>query len=81
MDIKYHFIRSIVNKDKVTLLYCITEEMVADIMTKPVTELKLKSLHVLCLVSEMSGTDPHLYCILVCVILFEFHPHEYKWGC
>ena len=42
VDIKYHFIRSNVNEGKVTLVYCSTEEMVADIMTKPVTKLKLK---------------------------------------
>lgn len=42
VDIKYHFIRSTVNDGKVTLVYCPTEEMVADIMTKPVTKLKLK---------------------------------------
>lgn len=42
VDIKYHFIRSTVNEGRVTLMYCSTEEMVADIMTKPVTKLKLK---------------------------------------
>lgn len=42
VDIKYNFIRSIVNDGKMTLLYCTTEEMVADVMTKPATKLKLK---------------------------------------
>lgn len=42
VDIKYHFIRSTVKDGKLTLVYCPTEEMVADIMTKPVTKLKLK---------------------------------------
>lgn len=42
VDIKYHFIRSIVNDGKMTLVYCSTEEMVADVMTKPVTKPKLK---------------------------------------
>ncbi len=42
VDIKHHFIRSIVNKGKVTMVYCTTEEMVAGVMTKPVTRLKLK---------------------------------------
>lgn len=41
MDIKYHFVRSIVNEEKMCLLYCTTEEMVADVMTKPVSKLKL----------------------------------------
>lgn len=42
VDIKYHFIRSTVNERKVTLVYCTTEDMIADIMTKPATKLKLK---------------------------------------
>ena len=41
MDIKYHFIRSIMSGGKVNLMYCPTDDMVADIMTKPVTKLKL----------------------------------------
>jgi len=42
IDIKYHFIREIVNDGKVILEYCPTETMVADIMTKPATKQKLK---------------------------------------
>lgn len=42
VDIKYHFVRSIVNEDKMCLKYCSTEEMVADIMTKPVSKMRLK---------------------------------------
>ena len=42
IDIKYHFIRSIVNEGKVNLMYCSTDEMVADVMTKPVNKFKLK---------------------------------------
>ena len=41
IDIKYHFIRSTVNEGYVMLVYCPTEDMVADIMTKPVTKFKL----------------------------------------
>lgn len=41
VDVKYHFIRSTVNKGKVSLVYCPTEVMVADIMTKPATKFKL----------------------------------------
>lgn len=41
MDIKYHFIRSIVNDGKVLLEYCPTDQMVADLMTKPATKFKL----------------------------------------
>lgn len=42
IDIKYHFIRSTVNEGKVILTYCSTDEMVADVMTKPVNKCKLK---------------------------------------
>lgn len=42
IDIKYHFIRSTVDEGKVVLMYCSTDNMVADIMTKPATKLKLQ---------------------------------------
>lgn len=41
VDIKYHFIRSTVNEGRVTLMYCSTDNMIADVMTKPVNKLKL----------------------------------------
>lgn len=55
VDIKYHFVRSIVNE------YCTTEEMVVDIMTKPATKAKLKRF-----AAVMFGRDPHLYCLPAC---------------
>ena len=42
VDIKYHFIRSTIREEKMSLVYCPTDEMVADIMTKPVSKMKLK---------------------------------------
>ena len=42
VDIKYHFVRSTVSNGKVILDYCPTEQMVADILTKPPTNSKLK---------------------------------------
>ena len=42
IDIKYHFIRETVNNGRVTLEYCPTEQMIADVLTKPATKLKLK---------------------------------------
>ena len=42
IDIKYHFIRENVNSGKVLLEYCPTEQMLADVMTKPATKLKLR---------------------------------------
>lgn len=41
IDISYHFIRSIVSEGRVTLMYCSTDNMIADVMTKPVNKLKL----------------------------------------
>ena len=41
VDIKYHFIRSTVTDGKLSLEYCPTEQMVADLMTKPATKFKL----------------------------------------
>jgi hypothetical protein len=43
IDIKYHFIRSEVNNGRVTLRYCPTANMVADIFTKPASKMKLGS--------------------------------------
>ena len=42
IDIKYHFIRENVNNGKFILEYCPTEQMIADVLTKPATKLKLK---------------------------------------
>lgn len=43
IDIKYHFIRETLNSGRVILEYCPTDQMVADIMTKPATKKKLMS--------------------------------------
>lgn len=37
IDIRYHFVRSALSDGKITIKYCPTENMVADIMTKPMT--------------------------------------------
>lgn len=41
IDMKYHFVRSTVNNGEVSLEYCPTDQMVADLMTKPATKVKL----------------------------------------
>lgn len=41
VDIKYHFIRSTIREDKMSLVYCPTDDMVTDVMTKPASRLKL----------------------------------------
>ena len=42
IDIKYHFIREAVSSGRVSLEYCPTDNMIADLMTKPPTKLKLQ---------------------------------------
>lgn len=41
VDIKYHFVRSAIEDGRISLEYCPTDDMVADILTKPATKLKL----------------------------------------
>ncbi|PIK49004.1 hypothetical protein BSL78_14110 [Apostichopus japonicus] len=43
VDIKYHFIRSVLKEGKIHLQYCPTEQMVADLLTKPATKAKLQT--------------------------------------
>ena len=40
-DIRYHFIREVLNKEDITLQYCPTSDMVADVLTKPSTKFQL----------------------------------------
>lgn len=48
IDIKYHFLREVVASGKMDIVYCQTENMVADILTKPATRIKLdKFKHIL----------------------------------
>lgn len=42
IDIRYYFIRTEVNRGKIIIHYCPTEDMIADVMTKPATKLKLE---------------------------------------
>lgn len=41
IDIRHHFLREILVNGKIDIVYCPTEEMVADIFTKPATKVKL----------------------------------------
>ena len=34
VDIKYHFIRDLVEAERIKLTYCVSENMVADMLTK-----------------------------------------------
>lgn len=42
VDIKYHFVRSAHTEGKISIRYCPTEHMVADVFTKPVTKAKFE---------------------------------------
>ena len=44
IDIKHHFIREVVHAGTVTLEYCPTSQMIADILTKPLPKQKFESL-------------------------------------
>lgn len=41
IDIQYHFVRSVVGDGTIILQYCPTDRMVADIFTKPVTNIRM----------------------------------------
>jgi hypothetical protein len=41
IDIKYHFLREVLISGKIDIVYRQTEHMVADILTKPATKVKL----------------------------------------
>jgi hypothetical protein len=42
IDIRFHFIRYVIEQEKIQLIYCPTENMKADIFTKPLSSLKTK---------------------------------------
>lgn len=44
VDTKYHFVRDLKNKNIIKLSYCPTDEMQADLLTKPLTHVKFSKL-------------------------------------
>ena len=42
IEIKYHYIRDMVQRGAVNLLYVATEEQIADVLTKPLARLKFE---------------------------------------
>ena len=42
IDIKYHFVRSVLEEGRIKVVYCPTENMAADILTKPASKLKIQ---------------------------------------
>ena len=44
IDIKYHYIREAVNEKLISIRYCCTEKMLADILTKGLHKIKFEDL-------------------------------------
>ena len=44
IDVRYHYVREAVNDDIINLQYCPTQEMVADILTKPLPKKRFETL-------------------------------------
>ena len=42
IDIRYHFVRTVLEEGKINIVYCPTENMVADVLTKPVGRIKIQ---------------------------------------
>ena len=40
IEIKYHFVREVVERKEIQILYCATDRMIADVMTKPLPKTK-----------------------------------------
>ena len=53
IDTKYHFINDLKDRKVMNFMYCPTEEMIADMLTKPLNKIKLKYF------SEKSGLKAH----------------------
>ena len=54
MDIKFHFVRETLEKKQVDLVYCSTENMLADIFTKPLPKPRSEDLRSLIGVEQIS---------------------------
>ena len=44
IDVKYHFVRQCVEKAEVQIIYCPSEKMLADFLTKPLSKVRFESL-------------------------------------
>lgn len=49
IDVKYHFVRSVLSEGKISIVHCPTEDMVADIFTKPATKAEITKYIILCI--------------------------------
>ena len=57
IDIKYHFIRDLVEAGKIDLMYCASEDMVADILTKALRAARFEKLRLMTGVVEFAPKE------------------------
>lgn len=48
IDVRYHYTRNAVNASEIKIEYCCTEDMAADVMTKPLGRIKMKKFSEMC---------------------------------
>ena len=74
IDIHFHFIRQMVSQAHITLLYCPTDDMIADTFTKPLACFKFKKFHRLLGViwSHIILEGDYCCCTMFYFILFIF---------
>eukprot|EP00794_Sanderia_malayensis_P014955 gene14955-biopygen12465 len=53
IDIKYHYVRDVVDNKEIQLIYCPTEKMIADIMTKPLPRQRFEEMRSLIGVEQL----------------------------
>ena len=57
INIKFHFVRVQVSNDKICLKYCPTEDMLADMLTKPIGPERLNKLRSLCGMCQLVSSE------------------------
>ena len=62
VDTKYHFIRDLKEGNIIKLIYCSTEHMIADLLTKPIEKNKLKRLSLDCGLQPVADDDVEEEC-------------------
>ena len=53
IDVKYHFVRELVENETINLKYCLTEEMIADFLTKGLNREQF------CYLRKKAGIESH----------------------
>ena len=82
VDIRYHFIRDYTKDDTITLIYCDTKHMLADILTKALTKPQHERLGNQILIDVLQYIDKHLftqaaYCkALLASLTLRAHRHD-----